>query len=55
MTISDLSARENYLLPDADDLAALLSKDKSVPPYEVEFNSRESTPFIMIIPPGVDH
>ncbi len=52
---SGLSASEIYQPPDANHLAALLAKDKPARPHEVEFNSRESTPFIMEIPPGADH
>lgn len=52
-TPSSLSAGAIYQPPDANDLAALLNK--SFHPRENEINSRESTPFIMEIPPGVDH
>ena len=52
-TPSALSATEDYKPPTASALAALLTEDTSVPSHEVEFNSRESTPFVMEIPPGV--
>ena len=53
-TPSVLSATEDYKPPNASALVARLTEDMSVPSHEVEFNSRESTPFVMEIPPGVN-
>ncbi|MCJ1477406.1 hypothetical protein MMC13_006077 [Lambiella insularis] len=54
-TPSDLSATENYQAPDANDLAALLSRDKPDRRREIDYDSRESTPYIVEHPLGVDH
>lgn len=55
MTVSGLSAREKFEAPDANSLTALLFDKKPARPHEVEFNSGESTPFAMSIPPQVEH
>ena len=51
-TYSNLSATEDHQLPNAADLAALLSENKPVRSYDY-INSRESTPYVGYIPPGV--
>ena len=52
---SPTSADEDYKPPNAIDLEALLSESKAVRSFEPKFDSRESTPFMMDIPLGVDH
>lgn len=54
-TPSVLSATEDYKPPNVSTLATRLTEDMSVPSREVEFNSRESTPLVMEIPPGVNY
>lgn len=54
-TPSSLSASEIVPRPDATQLTALLSQVTSVGSYDVEFNSRNSTPLIMLTPPRADH
>jgi hypothetical protein len=53
--LSGFSAGDKYEGPDADTLTALLREKKPDRTHEVEFNSRESTPFVMLLPPGVEH
>jgi hypothetical protein len=54
-SFSDFSAGNEYEGPDADTLAALLREKIPDRSHEVEFISRESTPFVMVLPPGVEH
>ena len=54
-TPSGLSASEDYQPPNPHDLAALLSEDTLSRSRDLEFSSRESTPFIMEIPLGGDY
>lgn len=54
-TPSDLSISENVPPPDATQLGALLSQITSTGSYDVEFNSRDSTPLIMLTPPKTEH
>ncbi|MCJ1246703.1 hypothetical protein MMC30_003912 [Trapelia coarctata] len=53
LPLSTTSTADNNEGPDAQALTTLLLEEKPGRDYEVEFNSRESTPFVMLIPPGL--
>ena len=55
--LSGSTAGDTYEGPDANTLTALLLEEKKPGPAdtEVQFDSRESTPFVMLMPPGVEH
>jgi len=55
LSLSSLSAGDNREGPNAHTLTALLLEEKPMRDHEVEFNSRESTPYIMLDPYGVEH
>lgn len=57
VALSGSTAGDTYEVPDASTLTALLLEEKKPVPSdtEFEFNSRESTPFVMLVPPGVEH
>lgn len=52
--LSVASTANNNEGPDTHALTTLLLEEKPSRAYEVEFNSRESTPFVMLIPPGIE-
>lgn len=54
--LSGSTVGDKYDGPDANILTTLLlNQNPDRPRKEVDFDSRESTPFVMMVPPGIEH